>query len=110
MKLLLDQNLSRRLLPELEPLFPGSTQVAFCGLDKSPDLALWEYAHAHGYCLVTKDADFLELAALRGTPPKILRLNLGNVSNARIREVLLVQSSAIHAFLQDAAEGILELD
>ncbi len=110
MKLLLDQNLSRRLLPELELLFPGSTQVALCGLDKSPDLALWEYARINSFCIVTKDADFLELAVLRGCPPKILRLNLGNVNNARIREVLLAQASAIHAFLQDGAEGVLEID
>ncbi len=110
MKLLLDQNLSRRLLPDLDPLFPGSTQVALCGLDTAPDLVLWEHARVHGFCLVTKDADFLELAALRGIPPKILRLNMGNVSNARIREVLLEQASGIQAFLQDAIEGILELD
>lgn len=75
MKLLLDQNLSRRLLADIEPLFPGSKQVALCG-----------------------------------TPPKILRLNMGNVSNARTTAVLLAQASGIHAFLQDALAGILEIE
>lgn len=110
MKLLLDQNLSRRLLTELEPLFPGSTQVALCGLDTATDQVLWDYALTNGFCIVTKDADFLELAALRGSPPKILRLNLGNVSNARIKEVLQAQAKPILAFLQDAAEGVLEIE
>lgn len=110
MKLLLDQNLSRRLLVELEPLFPGSTQVALCGLDKATDQALWEYALANDFSIVTKDADFLELSAMRGCPPKIFRLNLGNVSNGRIKEVLLTQALAIRAFLQNEASGVLEIE
>lgn len=110
MKLLLDQNLSRRLLPDLNPWFPGSTQVALCGLDTATDIVVWEYALTHGFCIVTKDADFLELVALRGYPPKILRLNLGNVSNARIKETLLAQAQPIQAFLQDAVEGVLEIE
>ncbi len=110
MKLLLDQNLSRRLLTELEPLFPGSTQVALCGLDTATDMVLWEYARANGFCIVTKDADFLELATLRGCPPKILRLNLGNVSNTRVKEVLQSQAQSILAFLQDPAGGVLEIE
>ena len=37
MKLLLDQNLSRRLIPALEIHYPESTQVALIGLEKSTD-------------------------------------------------------------------------
>lgn len=33
MKLLLDENLSRRMLPSLEMDFPGSSQVALLGLE-----------------------------------------------------------------------------
>ncbi|MCP4312125.1 MAG: hypothetical protein GY790_12740, partial [Bacteroidetes bacterium] len=44
MKLLLDQNLSFRLLEKLEPVYPGSTQVHTVGLDQSDDLAIWQYA------------------------------------------------------------------
>lgn len=35
MKLLLDQNLSRRLLPHLQSHFPGTTQVALVGLERA---------------------------------------------------------------------------
>ncbi len=110
MKLLLDQNISRRLLADVEPMFPGSTQIALCGLDTATDQVLWDYALANEFCIVTKDADFLELAALRGSPPKVLRLNLGNVSNTVIRAVLLTQATAITSFLEDAVEGVLEID
>lgn len=110
MKLLFDQNLSRRLLPELESLFPGSSQVAWCGLDTASDAALWNFARTEGFAPVSKDANFLELALLRGFPPKVILLNLGNVSNTRIREVLLAQAEYIQGFLQSGAQGVLEID
>jgi len=109
-KLLLDQNLSRRLLAELETLFPDSTQVALCGLDTAADAVLWDFARQHGFAIVTKDSDFLELALMRGFPPKVVLLNLGNVSNRRVREVLLGQAAAIQEFLQSDSQGILEID
>lgn len=110
MKLLLDQNLSRRLLPDLEIFFPGSTQVALCGLDTAFDLAIWDFARNHGFTIVTKDADFLELAVFKGWPPKVLRLNMGNVSNALIKVALIKHAEAIREFLQDSREGALEID
>jgi hypothetical protein len=36
-KLLLDQNLSRRLLPDLVQPFPGSTQVQSARLERAAD-------------------------------------------------------------------------
>ena len=63
MKLLLDQNLSYRLLARLEPLFPGSTQVYRVGLEGADDLAIWEFARTQGFAIVTKDSD---LSAVHG--------------------------------------------
>lgn len=110
MKLLLDQNLSRRLLPDLEAEFPGSAQVQLLGLDTATDLVLWEFAKAQGYAIVTKDVDFLELTLLRGFPPKVVWLNCGNMSNAALRERLLSRASQIRAFLASADEGVLEIE
>lgn len=110
MKLLFDQNLSRRLLPELEVFFPGSAQAALCGLDTVADSVLWDFARQHGFTIVTKDSDFLELALLKGFPPKVVLLNLGNVSNQRVRKVLLQQAAAISEFMQSSSQGVLEID
>lgn len=110
MKLLLDQNLSRRLLADLDCFFPGSTQAALCGLDTATDDVLWDFAKDNEFAIVTKDSDFLELALMRGFPPRVILLNLGNVSNARLRDVFLAQAPAIRDFLQSATEGILEID
>ena len=44
MKLLLDENLSRRIIPFLQIAFPGSTQVALMGLESASDSEIWQYA------------------------------------------------------------------
>lgn len=38
MKLLLDENLSRRLIPFLQHDYPGSSQVVLLGLEAAPSL------------------------------------------------------------------------
>ena len=69
MKLLLDENLSRRLAPFLQEAYPGSSQVVLLGLEQASDLALWQYAGQHDYVLVTRDADFYDLSLTRGPRP-----------------------------------------
>lgn len=49
MKLLLDQNISRRILPALAETWPGSSQAGLLGLDCASDLEIWEYARDQGF-------------------------------------------------------------
>lgn len=69
MKLLLDENLSRRLVPFLQADFPDSTQVALIGLERASE---------HEFIIVTKDADFYDLSMVLGAPPCVLWLQAGN--------------------------------
>lgn len=110
MKLLLDQNLSRRLLPQLERDFRGSSQVALLGLDKALDSDVWTFARSEGFAIVTKDADFVELSLVRGFPPKNIWINLGNVANTFLADRLAASTEAIRAFLASDADGILEIE
>ena len=66
MKFLFDQNLSPHLVVRLADVFPDSQHVFQCGLDRASDSDIWTYAHDHECIIVTKDADFNELSALRG--------------------------------------------
>lgn len=72
MKLLIDENLSRRLVARISGLFPGSIHIAEVALTESPDAAVWEYARVNGFAILTADADFFELATTLGPPPKII--------------------------------------
>ena len=42
MKLLLDENLSRRIVPFLQKNYPESTHVVLVGLERASDSELWE--------------------------------------------------------------------
>jgi len=57
MKLLLDENLSRRIIPALQAAYPDSSQVALLNLNETNDIDIWEYAKKKGYAIVTQDAD-----------------------------------------------------
>jgi predicted nuclease of predicted toxin-antitoxin system len=94
MKLLLDQNLSYKLC-RLLALFPDSAQVRRAGLAAADDRAIWNYAAAHGFTLVSFDADFVELATLLGSPPKLVWLRRGNQPTAVIEAMLREHAEAI---------------
>lgn len=110
MKLLLDQNISRRLLADLMETFPGSSHVQLLGMESASDLDLWRFAAEHEFAIVTKDVDFLELQLVRGYPPKIVWLNCGNVSNAQLRTRLIASLAAIQAALADDDNGVVEIE
>ena len=57
MKLLLDQNLSRRFVGVLAADFPDSTHVVEYGLDASTDKDVWDSAGQRRYVTVSKDSD-----------------------------------------------------
>jgi len=83
-KLLLDQNLSPRLVAPLAELFPGTTHVRDAGLERASDRSVWEYARLHHYCILSKDADFHQLSFLYGAPPKVPAASgTGGVDGAR---------------------------
>ena len=89
MKLLLDENLSRRLVPFLQHAYPGTSQVVLLGLESASDREVWQKAKDDGYVIVTRDADFQELSLVWGQPPKVVRLRTPNQTRAATLKVLL---------------------
>lgn len=110
MKLLFDQNLSRRLVPRLESAFPESAHVAEIGLDRATDYEVWAHAGAHDFVVVSKDSDFRQLAFLHGPPPKVVWLRVGNVSTGAIDELLATSVEVLGAFNGSQEEALLVLD
>ena len=87
-KLLFDENLSFRLVELLAEPFPGSTHVNDAGLHGCPDGDVWTYAAVHGFVLVSKDNDFRQLSFLRGAPPKVVWLRVGNAPTKAVVDLL----------------------
>lgn len=88
MKLLFDENLSPKLVGLLASSFPGSVHVHAAGLGAGTDAEVWAYAQQHGCTIVSKDSDFVELSILRGAPPKLVWLRIGNCTTERAAELL----------------------
>jgi predicted nuclease of predicted toxin-antitoxin system len=108
-KLLFDQNLSFRLCRELDDLFPGSSQVRNLGLETVNDRTLWNYARNNGYVLVSLDADFADMAALLGPPPKVIWLRCGNQPTNGVAQLIRRYADNIKAFARDEDAACLEL-
>jgi predicted nuclease of predicted toxin-antitoxin system len=106
---LLDQNLSPRLVDRLWDVFPDVTHVSLVGLDRSPDAEGWAYARAHDRVIVTKDADFADMVVLRGFPPKVVWLRLGNCTVRELEDALRADRAAIAALSQDPTVEVLSL-
>ena len=109
MKLLLDENLSPRLVGMIADLFPGSAHVHDVGLGGQDDRAVWSYAKGQGFAVLSKDSDFMERSVLDGYPPKVIWVRLGNCSTAEIARVLRSKSEAVQRFLEAVEETCLLL-
>lgn len=106
MRLLFDQNLSRRLVGLLATEYPGSEHVEAVGLLEAADREVWEYAAERGLVIASKDADFKHLALLHGPPPKVIWLRMGNGPTDAVAALLRTRLLDVQAF---AAEPALAL-
>ena len=109
MKLLLDENLSRRLVPYLQQLFPGSTQVSLLGLESASDQEIWFRAKQEGFVVVTRDADFQELSLVWGAPPHVIRLRTPNLNRSDVLKMLIDHQAQIHGALEQDGMASIEL-
>lgn len=109
MKLLFDQNLSRKLVNRLSDIFPESSHVQFHDLAEETDTKIWEFAKLNNFCIVTQDADFPERSRLYGSPPKVVWLRCGNAPTNQIELLLRSGAIAVQALLDDSELHCLEL-
>jgi predicted nuclease of predicted toxin-antitoxin system len=108
-KLLLDHNISHKLVARLADIFPGSAQTRLLNLGRTNDPQLWLIAKTHAYIFVTKDRDVAELAILRGAPPKVIWLRMGNCTTIAVERTLRANVDAIMNLAGDPEQVVLEL-
>ena len=110
MTLLLDENISWRICRLLEHQFLGVAHVTDTTLgETSTDAVIWEYARNHGHCIVTNDDDFHSMASVKGFPPKVILLRMGNQSTRNMAEVMLKHFEDIEQFIASEDLGVLEI-
>lgn len=108
MSLLIDANLSPRLIARLSTRFPIAVHATQLGL-QDDDFAIWLHAKENALVVLTQDADFQWLALVKPDAPKVIRVRLGNCSTTAVASLIENQWDAIEAFLNDAESKILVL-
>ena len=109
MKLLFDHHLSPSLVTRLADLFPESEHVWNVRLHDVADEIVWQYAAAHDFTIVSKDADFSEISMQLGYPPKLIWLKVRNWSTDQVEELIRSQYSRIAELPAASERAILVL-
>ncbi len=109
MKLLLDENLSDRIISQIVDLYPNSVHVKTLGLINTDDVLIWDYAKAHDFVIASKDSDFHQRSLLYGHPPKFIYLRIGNTPTSKIVQILRDNFGTISQFADSEIESILVL-
>jgi predicted nuclease of predicted toxin-antitoxin system len=109
LKLLFDQNLSRKLVTRLADIFPNASHVQLQGLAEKTDTEIWDFAKLNDFCIVTQDADFTERSRLYGSPPKVVWLRCGNAPTNQVETLIRSGQEAIQELLSNSSIHCLEL-
>jgi predicted nuclease of predicted toxin-antitoxin system len=110
LRLLLDQNLSFRLIRHLSDLFPDTKHVRELGFGSADDESIWAYAKMHRLVIVSKDGDFHQRSLLYGAPPKIIWLRVGNCTTNEIASLLRNRAVEIDTFIHDVSAALFVID
>lgn len=110
MKLLLDENLSDRIIDKIIDLYSDSQHVKTLGLLNTDDSLIWEFAKFNDFVIVSKDSDFHQRSLLYGYPPKFIYLRIGNSPTLKIVEILRNNFSVIVEFFNSEIESVLVLN
>jgi predicted nuclease of predicted toxin-antitoxin system len=80
-RFIVDQQLSRRLCDVIRNAGGDCVHVKQAGLNGAADSLIWRRAVAEGLIVVSKDADFADLARRTGAA-RTVWIRIGNCSNA----------------------------
>ena len=108
-RLLLDANLSWRLVSTLKIHFDDCFHIDTVLPIPAKDTEIWNYAKKYEMLIVTNDEDFLHLSTVKGFPPKILLLRTGNQSRKFLEQILINAKDQIKTFVESSEYGVLEL-
>jgi len=111
MKFLCDVHISFKLVNALNQLGYECVHVNNM-LDKwfTKDEAITKFADKNDYIIITKDADFRNSFFINRTPKKLLKVNLGNITNHDLIKIVTECMPKIENVSQNHKNFIIEID
>lgn len=76
-------------------------------LRDAKDIEIFEAARSESAVILTKDSDFVDLVCRLGTPPQILWLTCGNVTNRNLHQLLMLTLSEA---LKQLNQGVMVIE
>ncbi len=108
MRILLDQNLSPKLIGRLADVLPGLESVYEHELIGAKDPFIFEWARRLNFAaLISADRDFVDLAERRGPPPKVIRIDRCDFAARVIEDLLRREAVRIFDFLSSSRAVLL---
>lgn len=110
MKFLCDVHISYKVTKHLQSLGFKSVHVNE-NLDKwlTTDEMICNYADKNDFIVITKDSDFRNSFYIKRSPKKLLKINLGNISNSQLIKLISENLSSIEK-LNKNPFFIIEID
>jgi predicted nuclease of predicted toxin-antitoxin system len=110
MKLLLDANISWRIVRIVENDFPDCFHSKDIPVNQpAKDSEIWEFARKNNFTVLTHDDDFEKLLLIKGVPPKVIILKTFNKNTKQIAELLISKKEIIESFILNDNLMILEI-
>jgi predicted nuclease of predicted toxin-antitoxin system len=109
MKLLLDQNISYKVIRPLSKFYTEILQVGRLGMAQTEDAMIWQYALTHELTIVTFDSYFQDRNIQAGHPLKIIHLNCNNTSTENIIRIMIDNVESIKNFISEGGYSCLEI-
>lgn len=110
MKLLLDANISHKIIDALKAHFEDCAHVNFIGLSNpAKDIEIWNYALEKEFIIASNDEDFLHFLMAKKFPPKLILLRTGNQSSTNLKNILINHKGAIRDLYHSSVYGLLEI-
>jgi predicted nuclease of predicted toxin-antitoxin system len=107
-KFLVDNQLPSALARLLRELRHDAVHVLEIELGQADDRTIWAYAAEHGYAIISKDADFADLALLHSNRVPFIWVRIGNCRKSVLLEAFQNASETIEQEL-NAGETLVEL-
>lgn len=109
MKLLIDQNIGKRIIDNIQDVFPKSNHVSNLALGNASDLEIWEYALNKNMVLVSSDAQFLDLSIVASKSPKTIFIKGETITTNKLEWVLRVNQDSIKEFVEEQIADCLTI-
>lgn len=110
MKLLLDENLSWRMIKMLVSISEEIIHVSDLKIAQpATDISIWNYAKKNGFTIISKDDDFEKIVLLRKAPPKLIYLKTYNLDTKKLVDLILENKDKIIQFVNYNENDIFEI-